>query len=296
MTVCLTAIVKNEAHVIRRMLASARPHIDSWVVVDTGSTDGTQDIVLDAMQGLPGKLHRREWRGFGDARTTAFQVATGAADYALVMDADDILHGELPKKLTHDAYGMWLKFEGGARGLQHRLFSLKHAWRYEGSIHELPTCDRDWAADTIETAWVTTPQDGARSLDPKKHRKVAELIGEELINDPHDARLVFHLAFAWRDAGDDERAVRHFKQRIEMGLHGEEPYIAWLEAGRALNRLGRSGEAIAMWMNAHAYWPQRCEAPRELWLAFLNRAHLAKDVGTLYNEFHCSTELVRGDA
>ena len=41
----LCMIVKNEAPVIARCLESVRPLISHWVIVDTGSTDGTQDII-----------------------------------------------------------------------------------------------------------------------------------------------------------------------------------------------------------------------------------------------------------
>ena len=36
--ICLNMIVKNEAPVIERCLASVRPWVDYWVIVDTGST------------------------------------------------------------------------------------------------------------------------------------------------------------------------------------------------------------------------------------------------------------------
>ena len=43
--ICLNMIVKDESRVIRRCLESVKPLIDYWVIVDTGSTDGTQEII-----------------------------------------------------------------------------------------------------------------------------------------------------------------------------------------------------------------------------------------------------------
>ena len=44
-TVCLNMIVRNESSVIQRCLDSVKGFIDYWVIVDTGSIDGTQKIV-----------------------------------------------------------------------------------------------------------------------------------------------------------------------------------------------------------------------------------------------------------
>src|SRR6478735_9349942 len=90
-TVCLNMIVKNEAPVIRRCLLSVRPIIDCWVIVDTGSTDGTQDLVRDTMAGLSGELYERPWVDFAHNRTEALQLARGRVDYTLIIDADDTL-------------------------------------------------------------------------------------------------------------------------------------------------------------------------------------------------------------
>src|ERR1700722_1540445 len=58
-TICLNMIVKNESKVIRRCLQSVLPFIDTWVIVDTGSNDGTQKIIKDFMleHQIPGELH-----------------------------------------------------------------------------------------------------------------------------------------------------------------------------------------------------------------------------------------------
>jgi len=55
----LNMIVKNEAQVIARCLTSVRPIIDYWVIVDTGSTDGTQETIRTLTGDLPGELHER---------------------------------------------------------------------------------------------------------------------------------------------------------------------------------------------------------------------------------------------
>jgi len=43
----VSMIMKNEHHVILRCLESILPIIDYWCIVDTGSTDGSQQIVKD---------------------------------------------------------------------------------------------------------------------------------------------------------------------------------------------------------------------------------------------------------
>ena len=40
-------IVKNESAVIKRCLDSVKEIIDYWVIIDTGSTDDTKEIIQD---------------------------------------------------------------------------------------------------------------------------------------------------------------------------------------------------------------------------------------------------------
>ncbi|MCA3798466.1 MAG: glycosyltransferase, partial [Burkholderia sp.] len=66
-------IVKNEAAVIVRCLDSVRPMIDYVLIEDTGSTDGTQDIIrqwLDS-NGLTGEVIDEPWRDFAYNRSHA---------------------------------------------------------------------------------------------------------------------------------------------------------------------------------------------------------------------------------
>src|SRR5580692_7710276 len=90
-TVCLNMIVKNESKVICRCLESVKPLIDYWVIVDTGSKDGTQEIIKKFMKDIPGELHECPWVNFAHNRNEALSLAKKKADYLLFIDADDKL-------------------------------------------------------------------------------------------------------------------------------------------------------------------------------------------------------------
>ena len=75
MRICLNMIVKNESRVIERCLRSAKPFIHSWAISDTGSTDGTQDIIRRVMADVPGELIERPWVDFAHNRNQALELA-----------------------------------------------------------------------------------------------------------------------------------------------------------------------------------------------------------------------------
>jgi glycosyltransferase involved in cell wall biosynthesis len=80
-------IVKNEERCIKRCLDSIVNAVDEIIVLDTGSTDRTMDIV----QSYPKvKLYQYEWKDdFGDARNESLKYVT--SDWAICVDADEWL-------------------------------------------------------------------------------------------------------------------------------------------------------------------------------------------------------------
>ena len=109
-TICLTMIVKNEAHLILECFRHLSKYItfDYWVINDNGSTDGTQKLIKDyfAEKGIPGELDETPWKDFAFNRTLAFKRAFEKTDYAFVWDADDEIWGnfKLPDVLDQDHY------------------------------------------------------------------------------------------------------------------------------------------------------------------------------------------------
>src|SRR5476651_1672927 len=80
-TICLNMIVKNESQVIEKCLASVKPLIDYWVIVDTGSDDDTKEKIKAFMQGIPGELHEKPWVNFAHNRNEALTLVKNKGDY-----------------------------------------------------------------------------------------------------------------------------------------------------------------------------------------------------------------------
>ncbi|MBL0712169.1 MAG: glycosyltransferase, partial [Desulfosarcina sp.] len=82
----LCMIVKNEEKYIARCLESLKPIVDEMIVVDTGSSDVTRDIV----EVFGAKVFDFEWNDdFSAARNFSLKQASG--DWILVMDADEVI-------------------------------------------------------------------------------------------------------------------------------------------------------------------------------------------------------------
>ena len=277
--VALTMIVKNEAHVIERCLASVRDLVTSWVVVDTGSTDGTQDVVRRAMSGIPGDVYDRPWRGFGASRTESFQLAReqGLAEYALVIDADDelVYNGILRKSLLprslsqqlhdhRDVYSLAIHL-GDLRFRRSQLFRLAKPWSYVGVVHEVSRCTEPVTRGTLEGVVYQCHRDGARSQDPDKYRRDAALLEQAMIDEPDNPRNVFYAAQSWRDAGNDYRARQLYERRVKMGGAADEVFIAFFETAKAKHRLGDSAESVIQaYLIASWARPTRAEPLYEL--------------------------------
>ncbi len=97
LAISATIICKNEEACIGACLASLDACAEI-IVVDSGSTDGTLDIVRGfAARGFPVRLIERDWPGYAAQKQFALEQAT--QDWALSIDADEWLDKELQASL-----------------------------------------------------------------------------------------------------------------------------------------------------------------------------------------------------
>jgi len=260
--ICLNMIVRNEAHIIHELIASVAPHIDSWVIVDTGSTDGTQDLIrrLMAERGIPGELFERPWRNFGSNRTEALELAQGRGDYIWVMDADDVVTGGIDfSGLTADGYSV--RIRDGAMYWRVQLFRDGVPWRYAGVLHEVAVCDVPHTKQRLEGDYrIESRRLGARNQDPQKYVRDAAILQAEVDRNPHDTRSIFYLAQSYFDAGDCANARRWYARRAEMGGWQEEVYYSLYRVALAMDRGGESWPAVQdAFLKAWSHRPTRAE-------------------------------------
>ncbi len=247
-TICLNMIVKDEKDVITRCLGSVLPIIDYWVIVDTGSTDGTQETIKEFMfsKGVPGELIERPWKNFGHNRNEALEFARGKGDYVFFIDADEFLlyapDFKLPA-LDKDYYYGTLSYSA-LKYSRIKLIKNTSDWKWVGVLHEVmcPAPSATFAHLEGMTNMITT--EGARSKDPKKFEKDAQILEDALKEEPESARYVFYLAQSYRDAQNYPLALKNYERRVEMGGWNEEVYCAQLQVGLLQETLEMPSETV----------------------------------------------------
>lgn len=262
-SICLTMIVRNEAHIVTELLDLVAPLIDYWVVVDTGSDDGTQDLIREVMarHGIPGELHERPWRDFGHNRSEALQLAQGKSDYIWMMDADDTVIGTPEfRNLTADVYYMLIR-DGGTAYWRRQLFRDGVPWFYKGVLHEFPHCEEPVTEERLYGDYhIHSRRLGARNKDPEKYAKDAAVLLAHVTENPDDDRSVFYLAQSYHNYGDFENGRIWYAKRAAMGGWEEEVFYSMLRVGECLSALGAPwSEVEDAYLRAWEFRPQRVE-------------------------------------
>lgn len=148
MTLTVSIITLNEEKNLARTLESVKKFADEIVIVDSGSTDKTEEIAKN----FNAKFYFQKWLGYGPQRNKAIELAS--SEWVLNIDADEEISEELAKKIAdikddkNDkidvfkinfmsvCFGKKIKHGGWSNSYRIRLFKKNSGRFNENNVHE----------------------------------------------------------------------------------------------------------------------------------------------------------------
>lgn len=269
-------IVKNESRQIESCLQSIRPHVQEICVVDTGSDDGTPEIVkkyadkFEVYTGCNDSEGRIE--SFSDARERSFGLAT--KPWVMWVDGDDEVRGAehlpdlaarheaergggpalvmFPYEYSHDHLGNVTCLH-----YRERLVTPRDAFKWRSPVHEVLNPERAgthmFQSDRVRI--VHRRRASGKPSEPGRNlrilRKHYSKVGES------DIRLLYYLGLEFGNAGDLGNAFRFHKRYVELSGWDDEKFLACLKIAEHYQSLGQYDDAVQ--------WALKCLVVREGW-------------------------------
>lgn len=303
--IVVVLMVKNEAQVIQ---ATLQPFIDGgvkdFVVYDTGSTDGTQDIVANFFRQhdiLSAHIVEEPFVDFATSRNGALDAAQSLfpeATFMMMPDAEWYMHNvegllQYCQEHKNDSYAFhWVPIRNDLCAFHTcRLIRCQRGIRFIGSVHEglnqftTATLPRD-----IYFEW--RPRQEGIEKSAKRWLRDRDLLLKSYEQNPYDTHTLFYLGQTYDCLGDWENAYIFYKKRSEIRGWGEEDFITKFRLGNVALELASKDDAslcplaIKHYLEAFACRPHRAEPlvkiaeyylnRNEMHLSFLFAAHAAK--------------------
>jgi glycosyltransferase involved in cell wall biosynthesis/Tfp pilus assembly protein PilF len=280
-TLSLCMIARDEASFLERCLASAAPHVDEIIVVDTGSSDGTVRVARAA----GAEVSEFEWTDdFAEARNASLSAASG--DWILLLDCDEVIaerdwpalraavgrKGSDAYRLTTRNYardphrvgfvavageyaGEEKDYVGWFPTTKVRLFRNDDRVRFVGALDELVETSIQQMGGVTDDLDVPVHHYGyvEKERPTARYAVTAKTKANQM---PDSAAAHYELALALRDDNqliEAERAISRGLDLIEAGVDPGpyvQPAFAYLVAGDVAGQLSKHGDSTRYYERA----------------------------------------------
>jgi len=284
----LNTIVKDEAHCILKMLESAAQITDLIVINDTGSTDGTQDIIRKFGQdnNIPTYVFERAFDNFENSRNYAMEKLReviqelgldGSQVWGWWCDADEtiVVDPNFNKNQFNKDLYMMNTAIGAMKYTRNTFFRTSMEFQWYGPCHEFIVYrgSGQITSGLAEGVFVDVKMIGAswKGDISEKYRKHAALF-EEYIRTNNDPRWVFYTAQSWHDSATTNvreeneerwrRSLKYYRDRVNRtDGYEEERYYSQLRVGSIMRMMEMPwNETHQELLKAYAMDPSRGES------------------------------------
>ncbi len=279
-------IVKDEAPVITRALDSMKHIMDSCIICDTGSSDGTENIIegWGILNDRECMVLKHDWKNFGYNKSWLWERAheLSSADYFVWLDADEVwltnpsnnlsypvnedkikLINFLESKQYANIFMIQTLF-GNLKYMRWNICRNNQLYKWEQPVHEYLVGTKDNITCNIDFLYLLARKEGNSSRNPDRYKHDAQMFLDFLTTNPNEPRATFYLAQTY-ESFDGELANTWYKKRVELEGYYQERYIACLRLGR---RLKNSSERIMYLMKGIELIPERLECYYEAMMIY----------------------------
>jgi tetratricopeptide (TPR) repeat protein len=227
----LCIMVKNGGEQFEKMLLKNLSIINRWTILDTGSTDGTIDVIKKVLVGKkPGKIYQEPFINFRDSRNRCLELAGDKCKYTLMVDDTYTIEGasglieflnDTRGDQMSDSFYLYIKSEE-LEYVSNRLLKTYRKLKYMFKIHE-----------------VVQEEDNKMIIIPKSHayiddykcdymaKRTADRIDldfkylyEELEEDPNNPRTYYYLGQTYLGIKNYEKAYEYYLKRVQHKTKG----------------------------------------------------------------------------
>lgn len=253
----LVLMVKNEAHhndneapaIIRTLQPFVGAGLKYIVLFDTGSTDGTQEIVKNFFTQhnlIHSHVVEEPFINFAASRNRALEVTQQLfpdATFMLMPDAEWYITNaktlidfcDIYKNHHDNSYFISIKSSTQAF-VTPRLIRCGKNVHFIGVVHETLSNDTFITVpDDCYFEWLPTHAGNQKSV--QRFVRDCNLLLAEHLKYPHDPRTIFYLAQTYDLLGDFENAYLYYQKRSQIPGPNEDQFVTLLRLGAVAEQL-----------------------------------------------------------
>jgi glycosyltransferase involved in cell wall biosynthesis/2-polyprenyl-3-methyl-5-hydroxy-6-metoxy-1,4-benzoquinol methylase len=259
-SICL--ICKNEAPRLKACIDSIRPYVKEVIIVDTGSSDGSDkiaqeladifEVFTDCNDPETGLIE-----DFSLARQRSFDLAT--QPWVMWVDADDIIEGadklfeicvrgDLARggKACCIAFPYDYAFDDKGNPIvqqyRERLVTPKEAFKWINPVHEVIDM-KDPPSTIFDKSELIkfVHKRGDKQLEPNRNLRILKKLYDK--QGEKDARQLYYLGLEYGNVGDHGNMINMLNRYLELSGWDDEKYMACL-------RLGQHYLSFSLYQNA----------------------------------------------